>query len=255
MTTAERDEAPEPPSGGERGTPAAPDAPVAQPEAVPTGAGTGQPVVGVGRWLLVTGVIVVATVLLCVTMVAAEVLNPDLAVMPPVFRQPRESPAGPPGPPVPVASVTSSPTPVASSPPPSSRPPRPPRPAASPVSYEAESAKLRGVRTRSESSASGGKLVYDLDTPIDYVEFAITVPAAGTYTVTVYYTCGAKACGVNTAVNGGKRVKRDLPSTEGWGRVGSVTLSVDLAAGGNTLRFTDPRNARAPYLDRITVVR
>lgn len=220
------------------------------------------PVSGVGRWLLVTGVIAAGAALLCSTVFLAKIISPDLAAMPPVFRKPHESPAGPT---VPVASASTaaasaSPT-AASSPRPSpSRQPRQARTAAPatpapPVSYEAEAAKGQGVRTRNEASASGGKLVYDLDTPFDYVEFLVAVPAAGTYTVTVYYTCGADVCGADTAVNGGKRTEREFRSTGDWKTVGSVTLSLDLGAGENRIRFTDAHGVRSPYLDRITVAR
>ena len=244
----------------------------AQPRPEPAGPGTQtagsegvavrRPVADAGRWLLVTGLVAAGAVLLCSTVLVAKIINPDLAAMPPVFRKPLESSAGP------TVSVASAPTTAASASPTAASSPRPspsrqpqrtrsaaPLTPAPPLSYEAEAAKGQGVRTRNEPSASGGKLVYDLDGPFDYVEFLVAVPAAGTYTVTVYYTCGADTCGVDTAVNGGKRTEREFRSTGGWSTVGSLTLSLDLAAGENRIRFTDARKVRSPYLDRITVAR
>jgi len=227
-------------------------------EAVPVG----RPASGAGGWLLVTGVVAAGAVLLCSTVLLAKIINPDLAAMPPVFRKPHESPSGSA---VAVASTPATAAPAsptaASSPRPSpSRQPQRTRSAAPttpapPLSYEAEAARGQGVRTRNEPSASGGKLVHDLDGVFDYVEFLVAVPAAGTYTVTVYYTCGADACGADTAVNGGKRTEREFPSTGGWSTVGSVTLSLGLEAGENRIRFTDAHRVRSPYLDRITVAR
>jgi hypothetical protein len=54
------------------------------------------------------------------------------------------------------------------------------------------------------------------------------------------------------SVNGGAATSVSTPGTGGWDTVGSVSVTLNLAAGVNTIRIGNPAG-RAPDLDRIVV--
>lgn len=252
MATAERGEAPEP-AGGGMAQVSPPEVPV-EPAHVPAE----EPLPRLPKWVVLLVLAVTGTAVAATTAVVVSVLNPDLAAMPPVFRRPFEPAAEVSGPAVgsDPASPAASASAVATAPAPS--PSQPTSPGAPPppllLSYEAEAAKRDGAGVRRVSSASGGSVVDGLDRPGDYVEFAVTVPTAGTYRLTVYYICEPDTCRAATTVNGGGWTTRSFPSTGDRRAVGSTALSLGLAAGGNTIRFV-PAGGPAPGLDRITVTR
>ena len=86
----------------------------------------------------------------------------------------------------------------------------------------------------------------------NYLQFnTVTCAAAGTYTLTVHYASG-EARSTQISVNGAAPLTVATPSTGGWDTVGTVTVSVALAAGTNTLRFGNT-TGWAPDFDRIQV--
>ncbi|WP_212830719.1 carbohydrate-binding protein [Catellatospora sp. TT07R-123] len=124
------------------------------------------------------------------------------------------------------------------------------------ASYEAEaSGNTRGgqAAVRSLSTASGGAVVgYVGNGTANYLQFNnVNAATAGSRTVTVYYASGENRS-VTLSVNGGSPVSVSTPSTGGWNTVGSVSVTLNLAAGANTIRFANP-TGWAPDLDRITV--
>lgn len=213
-----------------------------------------------GRRLLI-GMIAAGVALVTVTIAVLKVVNPSLAVLPPVIREPAGRPvasaSGPAEPTPDLAAVSLAPTASGAASPtraPVSQPAGPPG-AGTPVllSYEAESAESAGVRVRRVASASGGKVAGSLDRSDDHVTFVVTVPAAGRYTVTFYYISGgAESRAAVITVNSGAPTSVSFASTGGWETVGSLALPIDLAAGGNQVRFASA-GTPAPDLDRITV--
>jgi hypothetical protein len=124
------------------------------------------------------------------------------------------------------------------------------------TSYEAEAAgnTLAGqAATRSSAGASGGALVgYVGGGTANYLQFNnVQASAAGARQVTVHYASG-EARSTTVSVNGGTAVAVSTPSTGGWDTVGSVTVSLQLNAGANTIRFGNP-TGWAPDFDRIVV--
>jgi DUF1680 family protein len=122
------------------------------------------------------------------------------------------------------------------------------------ISYEAEAATRAGqAAVRSSAGASGGALVgYVGNGTANYVRFTnVTAARAGSHTVTIYYASGA-ARSVTLTVNGTAGPTVSTPSTGGWDTVGSVTATVTLAAGSNTIQLGNAIGW-APDLDRIVV--
>jgi hypothetical protein len=124
------------------------------------------------------------------------------------------------------------------------------------TSYEAEAGgnTLGGqAAARSSAGASGGALVgYVGNGTANYLQFNnVSTASAGTHQLTVYYT-SAESRSATVSVDGGAATTVNTPSTGGWDTVGSVTVTVTLTAGTNTIRFGNP-TAWASDLDRIVV--
>jgi hypothetical protein len=181
----------------------------------------------------------------------------------PVPTDPTASPAEPPGFPTAIPTGTS---PAPADPPATgpaggdggaNRPVTPPtHPPIRAFSVEAESAAntLSGAtRIRSVAEASGGQAIGFLGGgTANTLRFNnVVVPAAGTYTLTVFYLSGeersaridlnADRTGVVTFASGG-----DVNT------VASLALRVDLVAGANAITFSN-RIERAPDIDRIII--
>lgn len=76
--------------------------------------------------------------------------------------------------------------------------------------------------------------------------------AAGSYNVTILYFDGDTGRSANISVNGGAATSYAFAGTGGWGNLGSKTVQLTLAAGANTILFSNP-TAFAPDIDSITV--
>jgi hypothetical protein len=158
-------------------------------------------------------------------------------------RSPSRSPS-----PSPSASRSANPSPSAS-PSPSPVPPR---------TYEAEAPGnviRSGARIDQMDGASGGAGVYGIGgTNLGTLRFTgIVAPAAGVYTVKVYYQnpgTGARVAWLS--VNGGNATRMDVGSTGGC-CVRTHTITATLHRGSdNTVEVGNP-DARAPDIDRIVV--
>ncbi|GAA5200046.1 hypothetical protein GCM10023322_77030 [Rugosimonospora acidiphila] len=123
-------------------------------------------------------------------------------------------------------------------------------------SYEAEASgntRAGQAAVRSSSAASGGALVgYVGNGTANYLQFnGVTGGTAGSHTITIYYASGENRS-TTLSVNGGAATTVNTPSTGGWDTIGSVTTTLTLNAGSNTIRLGNP-TGWAPDLDRIVV--
>jgi DUF1680 family protein len=122
-------------------------------------------------------------------------------------------------------------------------------------SYEAEASgnTLAGqAAVRSSSGASGGAVVgYVGSGAANYLQFNNVTGTAGAHQVTVFYASGENRS-LSISANGGSAVNVNAPGTGGWDAVGSVTASVTLQAGANTIRISNA-SGWAPDIDRIVV--
>ncbi|HEX5740948.1 MAG TPA: hypothetical protein VFY17_05270 [Pilimelia sp.] len=153
--------------------------------------------------------------------------------------------------PTPTRSATPTPTPS-----PSPSPSRSPRSRRAPtpppgLSFEAEAlgndlndrAFVRAV-----TRASGGRVVSGL-TGTSTLGLRVPVGRAGTRRVTIHYVAAANRA-ANLSINGTFAASVAFPSTTG--RVGRLTVPMNLAAGTNILGFSNPAG-RAPDIDRVIV--
>jgi hypothetical protein len=122
--------------------------------------------------------------------------------------------------------------------------------------FEAESAvnTLTGdTHVKTADRASGGLSIGAIGGGVaNTLRFnAVTVPATGTYTLTVFYLSGEDR-GLTIAAGGRAPVSVVVASTGSFDTVGSLTLRVVLAGGRNSIVFGNP-DQRAPDIDRIAV--
>lgn len=121
--------------------------------------------------------------------------------------------------------------------------------------YEAEHAAINHAVIRAACcGASNGSVVGYIDYADSFVHFNnINVPSAGAYTLTVRFANGSGATSShNVSVNDGATIAVNYPNT-GWDNWSTVTTSINLNAGNNTIRFT--KGANYTELDSIEVSR
>jgi hypothetical protein len=199
-------------------------------------------------------------------------LAPDPVTLPnpPVTPEGSDEPVDPTGGiarlgPAPTGSPTASPAPEPPPTPPDDggptdgpgpMPPTPTTPPTTPpiASYEAESASLGGhTKLVSLDAASGGEVVeFTSGSPRASLEHSgVAVGGSGQYRLTIHYF-GAQDRRVEVAINGGPVATVSLPSPADPKTPATVTLSVELAGGANTVRIS---NGDGPgvRIDRITI--
>ncbi len=128
------------------------------------------------------------------------------------------------------------------------------------IGYEAEDSSETTLgphtRVRDVPGASGGKVVTDVGhgTPAGDVTFReVAAAVAGRYTVTVYYLLAdTVAHRLALWVDGRGPTILSFPPPVG-GAIGALRVTVPLAAGTNTVRFSNATAKYGPDLDRITV--
>ncbi|MDQ4502357.1 RICIN domain-containing protein [Sinomonas sp. ASV322] len=106
--------------------------------------------------------------------------------------------------------------------------------------YEAENA-LRTADTSivTDTHASNGGKVGNINNPTSSVTFAVRVPSAGSYMLNVRYDNGTGATSThNVSVNGGAPSVVTYAPTVNWGRFQWAQLPVTLNAGANTIAFS-----------------
>jgi alpha-galactosidase len=122
------------------------------------------------------------------------------------------------------------------------------------AAYEAEASfntLSGGAQVASCGSCSGGQKVGYLGNGGTLTFNTVSVPTAGTYPLTIFYSTGEPRA-LSVRVNGGTAAVFNLPSTGGYDIPGSQPFTVNLKAGVNTLQFFNP-SGWAPDIDRISV--
>jgi len=114
--------------------------------------------------------------------------------------------------------------------------------------YEAESARLRGARTAFGEAASNGSYVR-LKGKRSSAGFAVTVPAAGPYTLSVRYADPGGLAAQKLFVNGPRPLRVIAYERTARGEFGTLRTNVELARGRNTLRLQTISGA--PSLDYV----
>ena len=138
-----------------------------------------------------------------------------------------------------------------SSPPPSSPPPSTPPPGGG-NSYEAEAATLAGGTTITNCAhCSGGKKLSYLGNGGTATFNNVTESAAGSYTMAISFMSVGQARTATVTVNGVNQTV-SFPETPDYNTVVTKNVTVQLKAGNNTIKFSNP-TAGAPNLDRIIV--
>jgi unsaturated rhamnogalacturonyl hydrolase len=122
--------------------------------------------------------------------------------------------------------------------------------------YEAENATIFEGQVNSDHPGFTGTGFVNYDNVVgSYVEFAVTAPAAGTFTLTFRYANGTSTNRpVDVAVNGSVKVPNlAFGPTGTWDTWTTQTATVDLAAGANTVRATATTSNGGPNLDSMSV--
>lgn len=125
------------------------------------------------------------------------------------------------------------------------------------LSYEAESARnalAGGANVASCSACSGGLKIGNLGNG-GVVQFQdVYARNAGTVNMTIYYVDGDTGRSIQLSVNGGSATNLNFHGTNdnNWNTVQSMSVPVNLNAGSNTLKFTNPTGL-APDIDRIVI--
>ncbi|WP_219838393.1 carbohydrate-binding protein [Paenibacillus sp. R14(2021)] len=100
-------------------------------------------------------------------------------------------------------------------------------------------------------SCSGGKKVGNLYQGASLLFNNITVPTAGSYTITVHYISG-DARAADVSVNGGAAQNILFPATADWNTTGTYAFAASLNAGSNTILFSDG-GGYSPDFDKLVV--
>ena len=124
-----------------------------------------------------------------------------------------------------------------------------------PKLYEAESSAntiAGGARLSSCSGCSGGQKVGFVGSGGTLTFNGVTAPSAGNYDMTIYYLNGPPGRDAVITTDGTSSQTVSFTPTTDFNTVGTMTVSVPLVAGSNTIEFSNPA-AFAPDFDRIAV--
>ena len=128
-----------------------------------------------------------------------------------------------------------------------------------PRSYEAESSgnTLTGsARVVGCSGCSGGEAVAPVGSSGYTLQFNnVSENQTGSYTLTIYYINGADSnLDLMVKVNGVNQQHFSVSPTGSWNTVSTITDTVSLNAGNNTITLTDAGTPGVPGFDRIVVL-
>ncbi|GAA1506479.1 hypothetical protein GCM10009827_020290 [Dactylosporangium maewongense] len=108
------------------------------------------------------------------------------------------------------------------------------------------------MTVREVSSASGGRAVTGVGNNRVLTFTGVTAERPGEATVTVaYLSTEDRSCWLRTGRGNWQQVR--FPASGGWDRVATVTLTVRLETGQNTIEAGNTTGRWCPDLDRITV--
>lgn len=120
-------------------------------------------------------------------------------------------------------------------------------------SYEAEASNntlAGGAVVTNSSNCSGGKKVGYIGNGGTLQFNGVNLGSAGSYTMTIHYLT-AETRNMHISVNGGSATNVSFGSTGGWDTVGTKDITINLNAGNNTIKFSNP-SGWAPDIDRIS---
>lgn len=109
-----------------------------------------------------------------------------------------------------------------------------------------------GVKTY----AAGGVTAINWVQANEYVEYNVTVPQSGTYTIDYYISTPLTGSTIAFQLNGTTVVTDSVPNTGSWDVFQTATRSsstVNLTAGANTIRLVAGRNAWQWNLDKVVL--
>jgi hypothetical protein len=126
------------------------------------------------------------------------------------------------------------------------------------VVYEAEASGngfIGGAWVTSCASCSGGTKVGAIGNNAGALQFnGVSAAAAGGKTLKIFYLNGdPSARTALMSVNGGAATTVTFPNFANWSTVGSVTVTINLNAGANTIKFYHNAGTYAPDFDKIEV--
>jgi alpha-galactosidase len=103
------------------------------------------------------------------------------------------------------------------------------------------------------SGCSGSQKVGSLGHEGTLTFTGVQAAKAGSRTITVVYDDGdTNGRPLTYSANGGPQTTIQAPGTGGWNTVGTLTITVPLQAGANTITFTGPDSTTySPDIDRI----
>jgi len=132
-----------------------------------------------------------------------------------------------------------------------------PVPTDTPITYEAESSQntLAGgaqVVSCAGSDCSGGVRVEQIGRGGTLQCSNVNKSNAGNYALTIYYTNGSGNRVLYMSVNRGSAITVNFSATGSWHTVGTLSITVSLNAGNNTIMFSNS-SARGPDIDKIVV--
>jgi chitinase len=124
------------------------------------------------------------------------------------------------------------------------------------TAYEAESASntlAGGARLASCTGCSGAQKIGFVGNNSGTLQWnGVSAPSAGSATVVIDYVNGGATRTAQLSVNGGAATSLSFATTASWQTPGSLTTTVSLNAGNNTLKFSNP-SGWAPDFDRLRV--
>ena len=100
---------------------------------------------------------------------------------------------------------------------------------------------MSGVQTQNTADTGGGLNVGFIDFN-DWLEYEITVPSSGTYTLNLRIASPNSGANISLQVNGSNAGNVEIPRTGGWQNWETISTTINLAAGTQTLRLTSTGN-------------
>src|SRR5688572_128480 len=127
---------------------------------------------------------------------------------------------------------------------------------AAPARYEAEASPggCTGTIDSNWSGFSGSGFCNGTNSTGGYAQFTVTAAAAGTATLGIRFANGTTAARpANLVVNGSTVQSPSFEGTGAWSTWATKTLTVQVNAGNNTIRFNPTTSSGLPNVDYVDV--
>lgn len=120
---------------------------------------------------------------------------------------------------------------------------------------ESETLFLSGasIQTTAPAASASAHINFDAATPPQYVEWTITLPETGVYSLTIAYSMGNSPRLLDLGINGDIAIDDlSFPSTDDWFTFAEIeTTNFTLPAGINTIRLSTNPGDDGPNLDTL----